>query len=502
MIRFLCALAALVTLGLAPASAYNPGAFTPDTERGPYTPFSANAPAACSNPSLAPSLARAIHYMHHPTRQATRTTPSPLPPMLSTIHRGAPFPASRPLPSTVEPCCTTFPPPIPAVPNPPATTEQNTRTAPLPDSVSQAPDNHHQAGAETQPPQDPPNDNTATAASQSGDVTLPPGARQQIVPFLEGTDVFWTWRRRDEAPGLNLKWPYYLEANIFSHLIVHQNFTNVVQVSPRGKLRDGWSISGTPAVRIRMFREQSNPVRTPSYMPRVNIQFFRPWSNRGDVRIEAPSEAPVVHILETHFILGHHSNGQDGCLTTDQSRRGPDDECSPRRVPVTAATVNRRNGGFSTNYWRTGITYSRNHWTERNPEPYTAAASEMRLRLDFEHHFQSDPDIVGYYSADRVGGGFALAYRGVRACERRLEVSVDVVWNVENYFKIPRGSVSGQFSCFGNESGGWGWFVRWYKGQDYYNLGFVDSIHRLHVGITFTQADFFRIVLPSRPGRR
>ena len=190
--RFLCASAALVTLGLAPVSAHNPSAFAPDAEPGAYTPSPANVPAARFNPSLAGVL----HYFHYPTRQATRTTLSPLPPMRSPTNREASFPS---------------------VPKPPATSEQDARTALLPDSVSQALDdsNHHQAVLDTQLPQDRPNDNTATATSQSGDVTLPAGARQQIVPFLEGTDVFWTWQRRDEAPDLNLKWPYYLEANIF-----------------------------------------------------------------------------------------------------------------------------------------------------------------------------------------------------------------------------------------------------------------------------------------------
>jgi hypothetical protein len=33
-------------------------------------------------------------------------------------------------------------------------------------------------------------------------------------------------------------------------------------------------------------------------------------------------------------------------------------------------------------------------------------------------------------------------------------------------------------------------------GQDYYNVGFLDDIRRLHVGLTFNQTGFFRFRRP------
>jgi hypothetical protein len=53
-------------------------------------------------------------------------------------------------------------------------------------------------------------------------------------------------------------------------------------------------------------------------------------------------------------------------------------------------------------------------------------------------------------------------------------------------------SVYPQFSCFPWENGGWGFFVRFYSGQDYYNIGFLERINRLHFGATFNQSGFFR----------
>ena len=43
--------------------------------------------------------------------------------------------------------------------------------------------------------------------------------------------------------------------------------------------------------------------------------------------------------------------------------------------------------------------------------------------------------------------------------------------------------------------GGTGLFLRFYRGQDYYNLGFADAISRLQFGFTLQQDTFlsFRI---------
>jgi hypothetical protein len=47
-------------------------------------------------------------------------------------------------------------------------------------------------------------------------------------------------------------------------------------------------------------------------------------------------------------------------------------------------------------------------------------------------------------------------------------------------------------SCTFSDRGGWGAFARYYSGQDYYNLGFADSISRVMVGVHFEQDGFLR----------
>jgi hypothetical protein len=331
--------------------------------------------------------------------------------------------------------------------------------------------------------------------------------RAPIIPFLESTDVFWTLRGGDA-------WvPYRLEANIFPHLVVYQNFSDVLDIEQqirRGVTRvreRAISISGTPAVRVRMLRETSAPVRTPSYMPRGNLQLLLvrglkdPARGRPAAALTADMSRRIlesvtrVSVWEVHVIIGHHSNGQDGCLSIEQERvpakTGP---CLPDGVELTPDSVNRIDGSFSTNYLRSGVNYSRN-WLGKGPlEP---ATKEVRIRAEWEFHPRAwvDEDMVDLYGRHRLNVGTAYALRGVRGCSRRLEGAAGAVWNPQ-VASIEGSNLEWSFdaqaSCFPWGNGGWGFFVRVYTGQDYYNVGFLDEITRLHVGLTFNQSDFFK----------
>jgi hypothetical protein len=348
-----------------------------------------------------------------------------------------------------------------------------------------------------------------------------------IIPFLEGTDVFWTVQRGTDGDSI---FPNKLEADIFPHLVGSQNFTDVLDIekqAQRGtsKFKEfAYSISGTPAVRIRMLRETSAPVRTPSYMPRVNFQGF--WV-RGlkDCRPENPDrntigcgELPIgfvpqqsvetvetllralprLSLWEAHVIAGHHSNGQDGCLNKLQSRVPPETgPCTPSAT-VTPESMNRINGSFSTNYVRVGLNYSRN-WMSVG-DTHFQAIREARGRVEFEYHPRAlvDEEMADLYGRARLLLGGAYAAKDVRWCKRRLEASAGLVWNPGVIDPRLDFSTSAQVSCFPTENGGWGLFARISRGQDYYNVGFLDHVTRVHIGATFSQTGFFRFAKPPK----
>jgi hypothetical protein len=358
--------------------------------------------------------------------------------------------------------------------------------------------------------------------------------RGPIIPFLEGTDVFWTPRVGQPASTndnpFDRLFLYRLEADIFPHLVVAQNFSDVldldkqkgreIDASGRPKFRQWtYSISGTPAVRLRMSGERSAPVRSPSFMPRGNVQVLwvrgvKDCTDRLDTQrcrpegeVTSSTRTPDseltakaaetallrirrVSVWEAHFIFGHHSNGQDGCLSTLQQLQGaPGEERCVPDVDLTPGSVNTKDGSFSTNYMRFGLNYSRN-WLDKD----LYADLETRIKVELEQHPRAwmDPVIADIYGHTRLNLGFAVARRGIRGCPKRLEGSGALTLNpgAADFADSPTGWL--QVSCFAAPNGGWGMFARFYGGQDYYNSHFFEHIKRLQVGLTFNQSAFFR----------
>jgi hypothetical protein len=350
--------------------------------------------------------------------------------------------------------------------------------------------------------------------------------RAPIIPFLEGTDVFWTLVKKDARDDGAVFFPNKLEANIFPHLVLYQNFTDILDIDDqfeksteadeRKDVKEmAMVFSGTPAVRIRMLQDRSAPVRTPSYMPRGNFQFLwvrgiKPRSDSGKRErprglsefIQKLRDVRQIGIWELHVIGGHHSNGQDGCLSTDQALDPPPPaetgECIPAGLVPTRETINRRDGSFASQFFfRFGGNYSRNlmrRGTPVNASEPPQAFREWRLSAEYEWHPKKlvDDQMRDIYGRHRANLGAAYATRGVQWCKRRFEVAGGVVWNPG--VVDPELDWSGHVTatCFPWLNGGWGFLVRWYTGQDYYNVGFLDDINRLQVGVTFNQADFFR----------
>ena len=111
----------------------------------------------------------------------------------------------------------------------------------------------------------------------------------------------------------------------------------------------------TPMYRVRILKARSAPVRVPSFMPKGT--FFRDFltpRERGYQWGEGPDGDPksiTIHTLAA--TVGHHSNGQDGCLFADASGKGyPTDakEGCPTTPDPATIRINRVNGSFSTNY--------------------------------------------------------------------------------------------------------------------------------------------------------
>src|SRR5258706_8758288 len=332
-----------------------------------------------------------------------------------------------------------------------------------------------------------------------------------LVHCMEGTDIFLT-SHTDTI----------FEARIAPHLILRQTFGDVLDLpTQRSRVanaenvrRFGWVLSATPAVRLRMLRQVSDPVRTPSYMPRVNLQVLYARGMAGKLRenmgLVPRGTASAIGVYEYHAILGHHSNGQDGCFFKGQTRVSDAEDCTPPLTPDAEAArnlINRHDGSFSTNYVRLGFNY-------RGTRVDSATLVDDRdwtVGMEIEQHFHMDPNVFPRYGRTRVIGSVGVASRpnGMSdhwwdqahwwTCDARREAKGSITYIAGHPDTVWPVAVTGELACFPSTEGGWGIFVRYYAGQDYYNLGFLDNITRWQVGATFNQDGFFRFRrTPSR----
>ena len=211
------------------------------------------------------------------------------------------------------------------------------------------------------------------------------------------------------------------------------------------------------------------------------------------------NEGPIAMWLIDTIPFGHHSNGQDGCLFTSEVR-DQEGECV-EIVPVDTKTVNKENGSFSTNYIEAMVFYGRMYLDSAG-----AGAGEFATRWEWRGGigFQLNPEgyvggsikpeLADVYGPTRVLFGGMAARRDVWRCGR-VATEVRLQYLTDAPSGIPSLITQAEGACFPRRWGGAGLFVRIYHGQDYYNLGFAESITRLQFGVTLQRDQFlsFRI---------
>jgi len=322
----------------------------------------------------------------------------------------------------------------------------------------------------------------ATPAADDDHVT------RQIIPFLEGSYLY-----KSNEPHV------IFAAAIYPHLMLWQNFDSLIDArrakhvsEPPSWWKQYWAVSLTPGVRLKMSDAFSEPVRTPSYLPRADIQKMMALGRPAAVRSLAAGRKTTLDLLEMHFAIEHHSNGQDGCLFVDQEVQTTD-AATPKCVPDYSqrpqpGTVNKHDGNFSTNEIRIGINLRRTD----------VAVSGQGTRhygagIEYQRQFATDPDLKPFYSEHRLNANASIAWAGIRPCSSRVEAVFQVITAIDHPVpSVSRTATSVQLSCFPSIKGGFGAFVKAYWGQDPYNLGFLDNITRFQVGLTFNQDGIFK----------
>ncbi len=210
----------------------------------------------------------------------------------------------------------------------------------------------------------------------------------------------------------------------------------------------------TAQIIIRMYNEESLPVRTPSYMPQITAYYLL-----NDKRV-----------LNKHTIFGkfaHHSNGQDGDFYDDNG------------------DINLISGNFSTNFMELGYIFN-NHSSKYNAEKF--------FKTSFEIHPQNwmFEEIRGIYSGFRWHNTFS-AFKipiGNSDTKKRAQISLKLetmimLDNINGWDTFESDRFNGSLTFYYHPKflEEIGFFVQYYHGMDYYNIYFMHQIDVLRIGI-------------------
>jgi len=204
---------------------------------------------------------------------------------------------------------------------------------------------------------------------------------------------------------------------------------------------------------IRMYQEESFPVRTPSYMPQITIYY-------------SLNSQPKAKSLSLFGKIAHHSNGQEDNFYLDNGE------------------INTKSGNFATNYFELGII--RTHYNKR-----------FNAVQFFSTSFQVNPksmtidELDGIYSNYRWNNIFSIFKLPINAhSEKRASISIkgELTWlfgNIHNWeaYNLNRLNVSFTFFYHPKFLEDIGLFAQFYHGMDYYNIYFDHQRTVLRFGI-------------------
>ena len=209
----------------------------------------------------------------------------------------------------------------------------------------------------------------------------------------------------------------------------------------------------TPRIVVRQYYGGSYPVPPPSFMPRISLYWWGwPYAPRSQI------DSAVYGFLR----IGHHSNGQEDSFY----------------VNGTPPAFNYESGDFFTNYLEGGV--MRRAWWGR-----TSASQQ----LSFEWHpagwmAKAMRPIYGRYRV-HARTGVRLASGVVRPV-RNAELSLGFI----SGSMLPgrrdlrsRAMLGLRLDSDVGRLGDFAPFVRYYTGQDYYNIRFDRNIAIVQVGV-------------------
>ncbi|WP_072349346.1 hypothetical protein [Flavobacteriaceae bacterium A100] len=208
-----------------------------------------------------------------------------------------------------------------------------------------------------------------------------------------------------------------------------------------------------PQITIRMYNEESYPVRTPSYIPQISVYYLA-------------KKYEALNYLVLYGKIAHHSNGQDGDFYNDDN------------------TINLQTGNFATNFMEFGFLK-------------TAYSNKLKAIKTIKSSIEIHPkdwmiqELKGKYSGLRWHNSFTsfkFPLTESHSDKANFSLKVETTLMLDKYnnidvFDLDRVNASLSFYYHPKFLEDIGLFVQFYHGMDYYNIYFEHQISVIRFGI-------------------
>ncbi len=210
----------------------------------------------------------------------------------------------------------------------------------------------------------------------------------------------------------------------------------------------------SPQIILRMYREESYPVRTPSYIPQITV-FYKLISKN------------YAKSLSIFGKIGHHSNGQDGDFYLKDGE------------------VNLKTGDFSTNFFELGV-------IKTNYNKRFNAVQFFGTSFVLHPPALSNTSLQGKYAFYRWKAMFSIFKLPVSDTQARKKASISLKgqlgWSFGEIndwkpYSLNRAILSFTFYYHPKFLEDIGFFAQVYQGMDYYNIYFIHQISVIRFGI-------------------
>lgn len=210
----------------------------------------------------------------------------------------------------------------------------------------------------------------------------------------------------------------------------------------------------TPQIIIRMYNEDSYPVRTPSYIPQISFYYLA-------------QQEVLNKTLSIFGRLAHHSNGQDGSFYNEDR------------------SINTISGNFATNYFELGAIKS-------------SYSSRLRALKIFKSSIEIHPkswmleELEGSFSGFRWHNSFTAFKIPIGKSRNNnrphFSLKLETVFMLDQYnnldiFDADRINGSLTFYYHPHFLEDIGLFVQLFHGLDYYNIYFQHQLDAIRFGI-------------------